>query len=113
MDLVISIVVASILAKTHTAAAKLACADCHPTPAKFGEPMGFPAAARCMACHVLIANDKPAIAKLAELAKSNQPCPGCGFTTYPISYSSITVFISSTKRSAKTATERWASATSW
>jgi hypothetical protein len=61
--------------KTHAGAAKLACQDCHPNPAKFGAEMGFPAASRCMACHVLIAKDAPAIRKLAEYAASKQPVP--------------------------------------
>ena len=30
---------------------------------------------KCMACHVLIAKDKPAIHKLAEFAASKQPVP--------------------------------------
>ena len=61
--------------KTHTAAAKLVCQDCHPAPAKFGADMGFPATATCMACHILIAKEKPAIRKLAEFAAARQPIP--------------------------------------
>jgi hypothetical protein len=61
--------------KTHTDSAKLACQDCHVSPAKFGAEMGFPPTARCMACHVLIAKDKPAIQKLAEYAASKQAVP--------------------------------------
>ena len=61
--------------KTHTAVGKLVCADCHPAPAKFGAEMGFPASSKCMACHVAIAKDKPAIVKLAALAKSGEPVP--------------------------------------
>ena len=61
--------------KTHSATAKLACADCHPTPVKFGQTMGYPAASKCMACHILIAREKPAIEKLAALAKSAEPVP--------------------------------------
>lgn len=61
--------------KTHTAAAKLVCQDCHPAPAKFGADMGFPATATCMACHILIAKEKPAIRKLAEFAAAKQPIP--------------------------------------
>jgi hypothetical protein len=62
--------------KIHTAAAKLVCQDCHPAPAKFGAEMGFPAASKCMSCHVLIAKDKPAIRKLAEFAASKQAVRG-------------------------------------
>jgi hypothetical protein len=61
--------------KTHTATAKLRCQDCHPSPTKFGAEMGFPAVNKCMACHVLIAKDKPAIRKLAEFAAAKQPVP--------------------------------------
>ena len=61
--------------KVHTAAAKLVCRDCHPTPDKFGGEMGFPPTSKCMACHVLIAKDKPAIRKLAQFAVEKQPIP--------------------------------------
>jgi len=61
--------------KTHISAAKLVCADCHPNPAKFGAQMGFPASSKCMACHVVIAKEKPAIVKLASLAKLADPIP--------------------------------------
>lgn len=61
--------------KTHTAVAKLVCQDCHTPPAKFGAEMGFPPTGKCMACHILIAKEKPAIRKLAEFAASKQPIP--------------------------------------
>lgn len=61
--------------KVHTAVAKLVCKDCHPTPEKFGGVMGFPPAATCMACHILIAKDKPAIRKLGEFAAAKQAVP--------------------------------------
>ena len=61
--------------KVHSATAKLVCQDCHPTPAKFGAEMGFPPATTCMACHILIAKDKPAIRKLAEFAAAKQAIP--------------------------------------
>jgi hypothetical protein len=61
--------------KVHSTAAKLACGDCHPAPVKFGAEMGFPPAATCMACHILIARDKPAIRKLTEMAGAKQPIP--------------------------------------
>ena len=53
----------------------MACQDCHPNPEKFGADMGFPAVSKCMACHVLVAKDKPAIRKLAEYAAAKQPVP--------------------------------------
>jgi hypothetical protein len=37
--------------------------------------MGFPPASKCMACHVLIAKDHPAIRKLAEFAAKKQSIP--------------------------------------
>jgi len=59
--------------KTHAAEAKLACLECHANPQRFGAEMGFPAASKCMACHVLVPRDKPAIRRLAELAQSKEP----------------------------------------
>jgi len=61
--------------KVHAPAAKLVCKDCHPTPEKFGGVMGFPPTATCMACHILIAKDKPAIRKLAEFSAAKQAVP--------------------------------------
>ena len=58
--------------KVHSTIAKLACQDCHPTPTKFGADMGIPPSSTCMACHILIAKDKPAIRKLAEMAAGEQ-----------------------------------------
>lgn len=59
--------------KTHTAAG-LKCLECHPNPDP-GDHMTFPATARCMACHITIAKDKPAIQKLAAFTKSKEPIP--------------------------------------
>jgi len=50
------------------------CQQCHPNPEP-GDRMTFPAASKCMACHVMIAKDKPSIQKLAEFAKSSQTIP--------------------------------------
>jgi len=61
--------------KVHTATAKLVCWDCHPVPEKFGGEMGFPRASKCMACHILIAKDKPAIQKLSAFAAAKQAIP--------------------------------------
>ncbi|HLJ16532.1 MAG TPA: cytochrome c3 family protein [Bryobacteraceae bacterium] len=52
----------------------LKCQDCHTNPDP-GESMGIPAAAKCMACHITIAKDKPPIQKLASFAASKQPIP--------------------------------------
>jgi len=59
--------------KTHLALG-LKCNECHPNPDP-GDRMAFPAASKCMACHVTIANDRPAIQKLAGYAKSKEPIP--------------------------------------
>jgi hypothetical protein len=51
----------------------LKCQECHANAG--GDHMGFPASSKCMACHVLIQKDKPAIKKLADYAKSKEPIP--------------------------------------
>ena|SRR5215472_12970512 len=56
--------------KTHLAKG-LQCKDCHVNPEP-GEKMTFPATTKCMACHLTIARDKPAIQRLAELAKAGE-----------------------------------------
>jgi hypothetical protein len=61
--------------KVHTATARLVCKDCHPPPEKFGGIMGFPPASKCMACHILIARERPTIRKLAEFGASKQAIP--------------------------------------
>jgi Cytochrome c7 and related cytochrome c/Class III cytochrome C family len=50
------------------------CQTCHTNPDP-GNQMTFPATSTCMMCHTTIAKDRPAIMKLAEFAKSNQPIP--------------------------------------
>jgi hypothetical protein len=57
--------------KTHVTRG-LQCRQCHTNPEP-GNQMTFPAVATCMGCHNNIAKDRPAIMKLAELAKSSQP----------------------------------------
>ena len=52
----------------------LKCAECHTNPEP-GEMMGFPAPAKCMACHVVIAKEKPAIVKLAAAAREKKEIP--------------------------------------
>jgi hypothetical protein len=59
--------------KTHLARG-LRCAECHVNPEP-GDKMTFPATSKCMACHAVIAKDKPAIQKLAAYAKNDQPVP--------------------------------------
>lgn len=60
--------------KTHTEAAKLTCKDCHALPDP-GERAGLPATSKCMACHVTVKTDSPAIAKLATFHKEKRPVP--------------------------------------
>ena len=52
----------------------LKCAECHTNPDP-GEMMGIPAATKCMACHMTVAKDKPAIVKLTEAAKTKKEIP--------------------------------------
>ena len=52
----------------------LECKNCHVNPEP-GKLMTFPATSKCMECHVTIAKDKPAIQKLTEYSKSQQPIP--------------------------------------
>lgn len=59
--------------KTHLALG-LKCTDCHANRDP-GEQMGIPETNRCMACHVTIAKDKPAIQKLAEFSNNKQAVP--------------------------------------
>ena len=59
--------------QTHSAAG-LQCEACHTRPPP-GEQMTFPAASLCMSCHAAIASDRPSIARLAELAASDQEIP--------------------------------------
>jgi hypothetical protein len=59
--------------KTHLALG-LTCPICHTNPDP-GRLMTFPATEKCMACHVTVDKDKPAIQKLAEFSKSGTPIP--------------------------------------
>jgi len=52
----------------------LRCQTCHTNPDP-GNQMTFPATSTCMMCHITIGKDLPAIMKLTEFAKSNQPIP--------------------------------------
>jgi len=59
--------------KTHLAL-DLQCQTCHSNPEP-GAMMAFPSTATCMNCHNTVATKKPAIVKLAQFAKSQQPIP--------------------------------------
>ena len=60
--------------KTHAEAAKLKCADCHAMPDP-GERATLPPTGKCMACHVTIKSDSPAVAKLSEAHKAKRNVP--------------------------------------
>ena len=57
--------------KTHVSRG-LRCQMCHTNPEP-GAQMTFPPVSSCMGCHTTVAKDRPAIATLAEMARSNQP----------------------------------------
>ena len=57
--------------KLHAGSLQLKCKVCH-VNADPGDAMGFPSVATCMTCHSAIAAKKPAIQKLAAVAKSGQ-----------------------------------------
>ena len=59
--------------KTHLSKG-LQCRDCHVNPEP-GEKMTFPATAKCMACHLTIARERPAIQKLAAMAQGGAEIP--------------------------------------
>jgi len=59
--------------KTHSAQ-NVECASCHRNPDP-GESMAFPDSTLCMACHQVIATEKPGIKKLARFAESKRPIP--------------------------------------
>lgn len=59
--------------KTHLML-DLQCSTCHTNPDP-GAMMTFPATSTCMNCHETVATKKPAIVKLAQFAKSQQPIP--------------------------------------
>jgi len=58
--------------KLHIQTAKMTCNDCH-EPRGEGSTLALPQAPTCMKCHVSIAMDKPAIKRLAEAAKNEDP----------------------------------------
>jgi hypothetical protein len=59
--------------KTHIALG-LKCQQCHPDPDP-GAAMTIPAVSKCMECHTSVAKDKPAIQRLAEFSRTEQPIP--------------------------------------
>jgi Cytochrome c7 and related cytochrome c len=59
--------------KKHIAAG-LQCKNCHEMPDP-GDFMGIPATEKCMACHITIKKESPAIQKLADYQKKGEPVP--------------------------------------
>ena len=60
--------------KLHLAMPGVTCQTCHTNP-QGGAMMTFPASSVCMKCHTAVATDRPAIQKLASLAKGKDPIP--------------------------------------
>ena len=52
----------------------LKCSECH-VNADPGEAMGIPGTVKCMACHMSVAKEKPAIVKLAAAHKAKTEIP--------------------------------------
>jgi hypothetical protein len=52
----------------------ISCESCHTNPSP-GNAMTLPATSTCMGCHQSIATDRPAIKKLADYARTEQPIP--------------------------------------
>lgn len=61
--------------KTHVGDVKLGCADCHAEPAKFGDPVSVPDAARCLDCHAYSTAQTPTLAQLNSFVEKKQPIP--------------------------------------
>ncbi len=59
--------------KTHLASG-MTCTICHINPDP-GTAMTFPVTATCMSCHLVIANNKPAIIRLHEYSDSDEKIP--------------------------------------
>jgi hypothetical protein len=57
--------VAPFTHRPHVTTAKLVCSDCHTAPAKFGDPVGYPAVAKCALCHPKIDKDTAIPAKVS------------------------------------------------
>jgi hypothetical protein len=59
---------------THVKTLGLNCLYCHYAANKSPDP-GLPAVGTCMGCHLVVANQKPEIKKLAQYANTNKPIP--------------------------------------
>src|SRR5207244_930367 len=60
--------------RTHIVTAKLECKSCHPVPEP-GEFATIPETSKCMACHIAIKKDSPAIQRLAEFHSEKKTVP--------------------------------------
>jgi hypothetical protein len=60
--------------RVHASAAALKCADCHAIR-KPGYAAGLPREETCMACHVSIKAESPAVQRLAGFAKARRAVP--------------------------------------
>jgi mono/diheme cytochrome c family protein len=59
--------------KLHVAL-RLECSDCHINP-ELSPDMSLPPTSTCMSCHAAVANDRPDIKRLAEMAESGRAVP--------------------------------------
>ncbi len=71
--------------KQHVGAG-LQCKDCHANPDP-GEEEGFPATSKCMACHIAIDKNAPAIKELKAYADRKQEIPWARVWEIPSSVS--------------------------
>jgi hypothetical protein len=60
---------------THVGTVKLACADCHVYPVKFGDPVGIPDAPKCLECHAFSVKPTATLSTLNAFAEKKQPIP--------------------------------------
>jgi hypothetical protein len=61
--------------RLHTEDVKMACADCHVSPEKFGDAVGIPDAPRCLECHAYSAKQTPTLGALNASVEKKQPIP--------------------------------------
>lgn len=61
--------------KTHVVDVKLDCADCHVSPAKFGDAVSIPDAPKCLECHASSTAATPTLGQLNTYVEKHQPIP--------------------------------------
>jgi len=68
--------------KLHAGTLQLACSECHKLPEP-GDRAGMPAETFCMQCHLSVAADSPAIARLRQYVATGEPTPWAQIYTLP------------------------------